>query len=1095
MKKKIINGLLMMALVVSTTSSFVSCKDTVGDDNARLEELFYQQNDYMKTVLLEQITNLRNDLTTLQNQYGTDIGKILNLNTVNNGNGGYLGEVTFLQKYADLLDILEAFTKEIEVPGTGAGGGSTTQNLSQWIAAINQMLNDLAGQGDEQATSIKALIERVKALEDAVQTLQNQVNTNTGDITNIKSQLLTLSSTLNTLSTTVENEMKDIKARLTVLEGKIDNLNYMSPGEVQTLINGLDAKFNDYYKKSDVYTKDEIVQTLSGYFTKEEVQKIKEDIEETLGGKADKATIEAMKKEIDDKFGNYYTKEEIDAMKQAVDERIASLESHKVYVDTRLKNISDSLATAYSKLALANEEIASIKDNYATKQALADSIAKLRSEILSTEGASKEYVDALVKALNKKFNDYFTKDEIQAELSKYYTQEQINNMLNGYYTKEQIDDMLTKYFTKEDAEKLQNSIDEINTKIGDIQKDIENLQKEDEAIKERLTNLENSVKALTDRVDAIETNVSKIFSAMKKQVTGIIVQGAYSPVFGIGMLPVDAKTNILAAYYGYATKEVVFPAKNANNYVDQDEFWLPGNEGEGQFIEDIEPYTAGANQLLLSDAEDNAGKLYLTVNPAQVDFTDKIIEIENSQGTAAPIALSPLRKSNYKLSFGWTRSAQNGFYEAKAKISAENLEAAKARIDVDALKEVAKDLYNKHNKASLKEAAQAIISQKGDILDAQAAKATYEGVDEKGNVENKNILSDYSIATTVIKPLSYNTLRGWNPTSIPGISKIEDFINKIVNKVDIKVNFGFGKITVPTIKQIELIELTDEMKAKFKFHLTVDSTMSDPKDPIMITAKVTGKTDTKVISGEVKDKNGNVIGTYSQEVGGFTVNTTASGKASPFNLHIVVEEDLSDEIEELYGNLQKPMANVNQMLADLQKFMDEIQPMFDKIANMDANINGQIENAKNSIKSEIISYIDRFEKKVLSYASYVNQAMQPVLLYKSVNGLARVSTIEKGASKMTGTVLLVPTSFNAELLSPAFKKLVVCTGAWKADGTFDANEAKRVNGAGFENFGKVFEGQERVASFEGKAGYKYRIVYQALDYHGMIASSRYYVQY
>ena len=139
--------------------------------------------------------------------------------------------------------------------------------------------------------------------------------------------------------------------------------------------------------------------------------------------------------------------------------------------------------------------------------------------------------------------------------------------------------------------------------------------------------------------------------------------------------------------------------------------------------------------------------------------------------------------------------------------------------------------------------------------------------------------------------------------------------------------------------------------------------------------------------------------------------------------------------------------------------------------------------------------MDRFEKKVLSYASYVNQALQPVLLYKSVNGLKRVSTIEKGASKMTGTVLLVPTSFNAELLSPAFKKLVVCTGAWKADGTFDANEAKRVNGAGFENFGKVFEGQERVASFEGKAGYKYRIVYQALDYHGMIASSRYYVQY
>jgi hypothetical protein len=151
---------------------------------------------------------------------------------------------------------------------------------------------------------------------------------------------------------------------------------------------------------------------------------------------------------------------------------------------------------------------------------------------------------------------------------------------------------------------------------------------------------------------------------------------------------------------------------------------------------------------------------------------------------------------------------------------------------------------------------------------------------------------------------------------------------------------------------------------------------------------------------------------------------------------------------------------------------------------------------KNSIKNEIIGYIDRFEKKILSYASYVNQALQPVLLYKSVNGLNRVSTIQKGASKMTGTVALVPTSFNAELLSPAFKKYVVCTGAWDANGNFDAAAAKAANAdSANENFAKVIDGQERLVTFTGKAGYKYRIVYQALDYHGMIASNRYYVQF
>jgi hypothetical protein len=455
------------------------------------------------------------------------------------------------------------------------------------------------------------------------------------------------------------------------------------------------------------------------------------------------------------------------------------------------------------------------------------------------------------------------------------------------------------------------------------------------------------------------------------------------------------------------------------------------------------------------------------------------------------------------LSFGWTRSAQNGFYEAKAKISAENLDAAKARIDVATLKEAAKDLYNKHNKASLKDAVQTIISQNGDILDAQAAKATYEGVDENGNVENKNVLSDYSIATTVIKPLSYNTLRGWNPTSIPGINKVENFINKLFDKIDVKFDFGIKTVTTPEITKIEIKELTPELLAKFDIHYTVhlDSTLSYP---IPITAKVpvTITIGSQIVGGKydvIANDGVTVLGTVdaTTTVPGQTIKDTVYATVGAFPLHVDahVDVDMKEEVKLLYNEIVDPIKDVNKMLGDLEKFMDDINEMLASVANIDTKVNKQIEDQKNEIRDELIGYVERFEKKVLSYASYVNQAMQPVLLYKSTDGLKRVSTIRKKGTKMSGSVLLVPTSFNAELLSPAFKKLVVCTGAWKADGTFDANEAKRVNGAGFENFGKVFEGQERVASFEGKAGYKYRIVYQALDYHGMIASSRYYVQY
>lgn len=745
---------------------------------------------------------------------------------------------------------------------------------------------------------------------------------------------------------------------------------------------------------------------------------------------------------------------DLETFKQTVegwdlDNRIKTLEAAKVNLDERLTKAEKTITADSIRINDLTTRLDSIEENFATKQELKDSAVKLRTEIANAEKAAKDYADIL-------------------------------------------------------AAKINSRIDTIDITIGEMQNTIKALQAADDTIKARLDSLESDVKKLNDRVDAIEANITKIFDAMSKQVTGIIVQGAYSPAFGIGMLPIDAKTNILAAYVGKAAKAVTFPADNASNYVNNSDFWT---DEETQFV-NFAQYTAAADQVLLSDAKDNAGKLYLTVNPSQVDFEGKLITLENSQGKAAPILLSELKKSDYKLAFGWTRAAvQNGFYEADAKITAENIKDAKARINMDALKTAAINLYQKHNMASLKEAAQTIISQSGDVLDANAAKATYEGLDKDGNIENKTTFSEYSIATTVITPLSYNTLKGWNPTSIPGISTVESVISSFIDKVNIKVNTGFNKkINIPTsIKEIELLELDETLKAKFKmtFVVNIDTTLSKAptaENPeweqitasVPVNVKVTPDGDCTIY-----DENGVPLD-YTINLPDYKVDETVTATLNPFRLWVTrtFTVDFTNEIQQLYDGLQKPMGDVNTMLKDLQTFLDDIKPMLDNLTNLDANINGQIENAKNNLKNEIIGYIEKLEKKILSYASYVNQALQPVLLYKTTTGLNRVSTIEKGASKMTGTVMLVPTSFNAELLSPAFKKYMICTGAWDANGNFDAAAAKAANDdTSNENFAKVIDGAERTATFTGKAGYKYRIVYQALDYHGKIASGRYYVQF
>ncbi len=955
MKKKIINGLLMMALVVSTTSSFVSCKDTAGDDYARFEEKFYQQDTYIKDVLLDQITNLK-----------TDLSKVLNLKTVNNGQGGYLGEVVFKTEYEDLLKTLENMTKGINVPGTGAGGGAT-QNLTDWINAVNAMLQELYGQGGATSTSLAQLIQDVNTLKEWVNNykpvtdLTEQVNKNKNDIATM---LLTL-NTLNTLATTLQTDLA-------------------------TLQTHLNDTLNNYYTKAETYNRTEI----------------------------------------DTKINNLIT----------------DLNKHKVAVDQRFTQISDSLSTAFVKMNAANTRIDSIIQNFATKKELADSVDSLRNEIVAAQLAAQDYAKSLVNTLSQTLN------------------------------------------TRIDSTNA--NVDTLKLTIGDIQKNIEALQAADDTIKTRLTNLEATVDTLTKRVNAVEANVDKIFTAISKQVTGIIVQGAYSPVFGIGMLPTNFKSNILAAYYGVSISAIEFPTQDNGNYVFKEDFW---KDEEEEFIDFSNPYKLEVNKYMLSDSLANAGKLYLTVNPSQVDFTGKIIELENSQKTAAPITLAPLEKSNDKLFFGWTRgTSENGFYEAKAKITEENIKAAKARINTDALVNAAKDLYQKHDKASLKEAIQAIMSQNGDILDANAAKATYEGLNEKGEIEEKTTFSEYSIATTVLTPLSYNTLKDWNPTSIPGLDAVEKFLSEFFDKVDIKIDLGVKGLVAPEIKKI-VIKDFDSLSKQWNIEVIIPAnSISMTTSGATVDININGE-DGKVYNAADCDANGKPL-PGKEPIGYLSVNKTiTTGSVTASNdVEIKLTPDIRTQLKLVYDAFANPLNDANQALDAIKNFVDQIN---DVLSSLNGNINSQIGNAKNDIKNQLISYLDRFEKKVLSYASYVNVAMQPILLIKNSDSFNVASKFEEYPSKIVSkSAALVPTSYNAELLTPAFKKFIVCTGAWDKNGNWSEAEAKAAN-ANNALLNKVFDGQERLVEFEGKAGYKYRLVYQALDYHGKIASSRYYVQF
>ena len=112
MKKKIINGIMMVALVAATSTSFVSCKDT--NEDVRIEQA-------------AEIAALKGRLTTLESQYGDLDGRVSALNTkvdnLEDRVDNHALAIETLQKEVDELEVwlAEAFAKlvtSVEISGT-----------------------------------------------------------------------------------------------------------------------------------------------------------------------------------------------------------------------------------------------------------------------------------------------------------------------------------------------------------------------------------------------------------------------------------------------------------------------------------------------------------------------------------------------------------------------------------------------------------------------------------------------------------------------------------------------------------------------------------------------------------------------------------------------------------------------------------------------------------------------------------------------------------------------------------------------------------------------------------------------------------------
>lgn len=605
---------------------------------------------------------------------------------------------------------------------------------------------------------------------------------------------------------------------------------------------------------------------------------------------------------------------------------------------------------------------------------------------------------------------------------------------------------------------------------------IENLEAADKLLQAQIDSLADEVTLLKDAVEELSDRLDIVENRLNKRISSVVVNGAYSPVVGYFNLPTGMRSNILAAYYGEAFVEgapgqMSFPSTNGTNYLFGDYFpVLP----------------AGANTItyensdLIVGAEGNAGTLYLTINPNDVDTTGIKLGLKNSLGEESAVVLGPLVKSEKKLNFGYTRAANNGFYEVSATLDPANIDKAQIRVEVEDLKNVLADFKSIGDGVNLSNAIGTLYNAVNDIADAYAVEAIY--TDSLGE---HSVYSDYGVAAVAIQPLSYSYVNKLNSiesiTQVPGIPQISNLVNKVFDRV--------GTINIP---DLGLSDLQAKLEG-ISFGGAIEDSISfklDLKIPIEMEVQLPSADPVYEIAvpiPEITDNLGNIIQNAD------TIYVPVDPKDIMGKDRITIKDTVGGD--EPY-EVRIPTSDV---LGDLGTTLDNMDDLIADINSMISNVTGKIEQVEGELNSAIVKvenklneYLDKINSKLVSVLKSLPSKLLPTMLVNTTDGFSMLSSIKGAPSVLSaGSATLIPTSYTAEVLVPAAKKYIVVTDAYKTGS--NTTDQAAINAANSGDLNVVLEGHTRAIAFNGQSGYTYEITYSAMDFFGYIVNTKYYV--
>ena len=515
---------------------------------------------------------------------------------------------------------------------------------------------------------------------------------------------------------------------------------------------------------------------------------------------------------------NFATKEELAAAKAELDNAIAEL-------DNAIAELAE-LAATKAELETVKASLDALKGEFATHVGLYNTLSATVADAvgrLSTLEGNYETLNAAVEQAQKDIKAVQNKlTEVAAQAAAADALAQANSVkiavLEQYGKKLEQDFIATvealraeaaanlaeaKAYTDAVAATLAGELAATNATVAELQNALKNavaeLQDQIDVLAEELDEMDEKIEAVDERVDSLVAELAGIKETLNRQITSVSVHGAYSPVVGYFNLPTGVKSNILAAYYGEVDADFYFPtvrtANNVSAAFDEAAFNALG------FVE--EQIEAG---VLLADGA-NAGKVYMTINPAEVAIAPEQLALVNSLGEESPAKILSVKPSTEKLAFGYTRDGAVALYEAEARI--EDVENAKLRIELADLKDAVKDVLTVGDGVNITDVVTTLYTLVNDVADAHAVQATW--TDAEGVAHT--VFSDYNLAAVAIKPLSYSTFKGLeiNEDIIPEfdvtvdnssldnvLNKVENGLYKFLDKVCANID-KFDKLLQPTM--------------------------------------------------------------------------------------------------------------------------------------------------------------------------------------------------------------------------------------------------------------------------------------------------------